>query len=225
MSSWTTNRAEVRTGILFLAVACGCAGTPSAGRCRVDPSPPKPTCPPAAECARVPGVAPPATTTPPHAGSNDRIVRISTFDCSKAEDFQEGAPPTDAIRISKWMAGGPGGATWNATDLLCFADVETTCAEGQLSSSLRVGQHLVADHKTAIAQPGPQHIQLTASERTWRAGLDIDKAGRGPLFRTAVFSFVTEIACTKPVEVAPGTAVFGESADSSAFVAGFANGE
>ncbi len=147
------------------------------------------------------------------------------FDCSKAEDVQEGVKPPDTARISKWMAGGPGGATWNATDLLCFADIETPCEQGQLSSVLRVGQRRVADQKTVIERAGSQRVLLSASERDWKNGLDADKPKRGQPFRTAVFSLLIEVSCSKPMEVGPGEAVFGESADSSAFVAGFASGE
>lgn len=198
MFSSITSLAEASARVVLLAFVCGCAGTPSAGRCSVDSKP------------------------PPNAASDARMLRISTFDCIKAEDAQQGA---DAARVSKWNAGGPGGANWNATDLLCFADIETSCERGQLTSSLRVGQHRVAKQTTAIDRAGPLHIQLTAPERAWTSGLDADKPGRGHFFRTAVFSLLVEATCTQPTEVGPGEASFGDSADSSAFVAGFANGE
>jgi hypothetical protein len=225
MSSSITSRVEATGRILLLAFACGCAGTPSTGRCSVDPKPPQPTPSPAADCQQLPVRA---STPPPSAPSgpaDQRIVKILAFDCIKAEDVQAGVQPADAIRISKWMAGGPGGASWNATDLLCFADIKTSCEQGHLSSTLRVGQRRVATQKTAITLSGPVHIRLSASERAWTTGFDVDKGERGRSFRTAVFSLLTEVSCTKPVEVAPGDAVFGQSADSSAFVAGFASGE
>jgi hypothetical protein len=165
MSSSITSRADATAGVLLLAFAWGCAGTPSAGRCTLDPKPPQPTPPPAADCERVPAPKSPALAAPPSFATDGRMVKIVTFDCIKAEDAQEGAQPADTLRISKWTAGGPGGATWNATDLLCFADIETSCDQGELSSALRVGQRRVADQKTAIAQAGSMRIQLSASER------------------------------------------------------------
>ena len=225
MSSSIISRAKATARILLLAFACGCAGTPSAGRCSIDSKPPPPTPPPATDCQQVRAPVSPATDPSPSAATDRRMVKIVTFDCIKAEDVEEGVQPADTMRISTWMAGGPGGATWNATDLSCFVDIETSCEQGQLLSTLRVGQRRVASQKTAIAKTGPLHIQLSASERAWTVGFDLDKTGRGRPFRTAVFSLMIEVSCTKPVEVVPGDAIFGESADSSAFVAGFASGE
>lgn len=210
--------------VVLLVFACGCAGTSPAERSSVQPTPPRPAPPPpVTECLR--GPTPTAPPIPPNAATDERLVKILAFDCIKAEDIQQGEQPADAMRISKWMAGGPSGATWNANDLLCFADVETSCEQGQLSSVLRVGQRRVAEQKTAVGRAGSQQIQLTASERAWRPGLDQDKGSRGQPFRIAVFSLLIEAACKKPIEVEPGSAVFGDSADSSAFVAGFASGE
>lgn len=224
MFSSITSPAEASAGVVLLAFVWGCAGTPSAARCSVHPELP-PTPPPAADCQ--PPIAPVQTpaATPPNAASDARMLTISTFDCIKAEQAQEATEPADAARVSKWNAGGPGGANWNVTDLLCFADIETSCERGQLTSALRVGQHRVTKQTTAIDHAGPYHIRLTAPERAWRSGLDADKPGLGHFFRTAVFSLLVEASCTQPIEVAAGQAAFGYSADSSAFVAGFASGE
>ena len=224
MFSSITSQVEVSARVLLVVGLCGCATTPPAQRCAVASTPPQPTPPPANECQRD---VSPVSRIPSTEGSHKaaRFLRITLFDCSKAEDIEEGAQPADSSRISKWMAGGPGGAAWNATDLLCFAEVNTACEQGELSSILRVGQRRVAEQKTAIAHAGPQPIQLSAPERVWKSGLDPAAPARSRPFRTAVFSLLTEVSCSKPLEVSPGDATFDDSADSSAFVAGFASGE
>lgn len=225
MLSSIANQAERAVGSLLLALALsGCAGAGSAGRCAVDSKPPQAPPPPATECTRgneVPAQMPGTTNTP----TPTSYVQIVLFDCSKAEDVEGGLHMDDSNRISKWMAGGPAGAAWNVSDVVCFADVETTCEEGELASALHVGQRRVAKQKTRITRSGSQHIQLSATERAWRAGMDATKPDPSVPYRTAVFSLLTSITCTKPVEVAPDLGPFHGTADSRAFVAGFAEGE
>jgi hypothetical protein len=151
-------------------------------------------------------------------------VAITQFDCSKSEDYDANAKSA-VPGLSTWRAGGPGGATWNATDLTCFAKIQTSCEAGELRAVLHVGQRSAGVQTLALSRAGEQHAEIVVPENIWRRGLDPKRTGPALPFSTAVFSLRAEVYCEKPLEVAPGIGPYRDVSDYSSFLAGFGSGE
>ena len=161
----------------------------------------------------------PAAEQPPTRG-----VEITEFDCAKAEDFPPGRQTGTPQRLSQWQAGGPSGASWNATNLKCFADVRAQCARGELRAQLLIGQRAAVGNTFAITVSGPQRIELDVPERTWRRELDAARKPELP-YRTALFTLRVEVSCQEPEAHDPVADRYTDVADVRSFVGGFASGE
>ena len=205
--------------IVSLGLACSKAPAQSAKSARTgsasEQAAPKSTAP----------TPPVATPTPPSSSAAQRSIEIRSFDCVKVEDTPDvGAQPTEHVLLSRWAAGGPAGASWNASDLTCFASVYADCTEGELTTTLTVGTHRVGSTTASITQHGLQQVTLAVPERSWRRGLD--PVRKPPLpHRTALFVLRVEGSCRSPATFGPGDFPYREVSDVHAFVAGFASGE
>ena len=152
-----------------------------------------------------------------------RQLEIREFDCFKAEDEVAGVQPPQTL-LSKWAAGGPNGASWNATELVCFADVSTNCSHGELRSVLQIGSRQMVARDQPVNERAPQRVRIPVTEQDWRRSLDRPRTPALP-YRTAMFVLRAECTCLAPEEFSPGTYSYREVSDVRAFVAGFAAGE
>lgn len=212
-----------RWGALLLAVvACvSCSQAPAQeGRA---PAPPQQSVvlPPTSIVQEPPSLPKLAPAAEP---KTTRTVEITEFDCSKQEDFQPGASPQASQLLSRWRAGGPSGASWNATDLKCVTLVHAQCARGELRFELLIGQRAVAQNVLAINTPGLQRAEFEVLERTWRRELDAPRKPALP-YRTALLTMRAEVNCQEPEVFSPATDRYLDVADVRTFVAGFASGE
>jgi len=219
------SRAERRTlSLIMCVVAIGCTDAGHKNTPSTAPEPPS-VAPVENKPDTVSSPDSPMHDNKPQATPNARIVTITQFDCSKSEDLDANATPAALPGLSTWRAGGPGGATWNATDLTCFAKVQTSCEIGELKAMLHVGQRSAGMQTLALSRGGEQRVEMVVPENIWRRGLDPKRTGPALPVSTAVFSLRAEVSCEKPLEVAPGMGPYRDVSDHSSFLAGFANGE
>jgi hypothetical protein len=95
-------------------------------------------------------------------------VAITQFDCSKSEEYDANATPAAVPGLSTWMAGGPGGATWNATDLTCFGKLQTSCEVGFRTPAT-----------CASLLPTSEHTRISAGAHRVQAGVRAECAAAG----------------------------------------------
>lgn len=156
----------------------------------------------------------------------DRLIRITRFDCVKEDEAGNAAEFPWPQGISPWASGGPGGAVWNASGLRCAVAFETDCTQGEAHVELRIGGALIAAKRVPIADAGARQAAFDLKPDRWEKHLDqIDaKTHRFP-YRTATFSASVMASCQKPQEIVPGIGPRLEFADDRHFTAGFAKGE
>jgi len=175
------------------------------------------------------GRAVPAQTAARADAGEQRLVRVSAFDCEKKEEFpgqpaQKG-PVTPANGIRSWHGGGPGGANWNVGDLRCVVRVETSCERGRVDVILRVGKATVAEKKVDAART--VDVEIPLAQKSWRQNLDdVKKKSSLDLpYRTAVFRALAAVDCAAPTQASLKVSGYRDVTDEEAFVAGFASGE
>ncbi len=179
-----------------------------------------------------PPAAPPQTTRPEStpaaqpAANEDRLVRISRFDCAASSDLDEGADFPWSKGISLWSGGGPGGAAWNVSKLRCVVEYQTTCTRGEADAELRIGGALAEAKHSRIEQAGAQQFTFDLTPERWDQHLDQES----PLtqrfsYRTATFSAAVTASCEAPEAFGPSEGPRLEFADDRHFTAGFASGE
>jgi hypothetical protein len=159
------------------------------------------------------------------------FVKIAAFDCAKHDVFP-GEPPAKGpipsrTGIRAWNGGGPNGANWNVQDLRCAIRATTTCTQGKVMLTLRVGQHIVAERESPVSN-GAAEFELVLPEAIWERGYD-SAPNAVPLkqlpFKTAAFRAQATVDCEAPVKANPGSWRFSSIAVEDSFVAGFASGE
>jgi hypothetical protein len=189
-------------------------------------------------CARsVPVTPAPAdarSAVPPAAGDSARdepiFVKVAEFDCAKHDVFPGEPPPKGLIPartgIRSWNGGGPNGANWNVQDLRCAIRIATTCSQGRIMLTLRVGQQIVAEREAAVSK-GAADFEVLLPEATWERGYDSPPtaAALELPFKTAAFRAQAALVCERPVKASPADWRFTSVATEETFVAGFASGE
>jgi hypothetical protein len=214
-------RAEHRARVcvlLAIAASWACSRAPAQDGRRNQNQPERPA-PVPTQPAPAPRTAPPVPAAPP-----TRSVEITEFDCSKQEDSGADRQPQASQLLSQWRAGGPSGASWNASDLKCYASVRAACASGRLRAQLLIGQREATERTLVITASGPQRVEFDVSERSWRLGLDPVRKPALP-YRTALFTLRVEVTCQEPEAFSPAGDRYVDVADVRSFVAGFASGE
>jgi hypothetical protein len=173
------------------------------------------------------GRAAPVATA--HDAAEQRLVRVTAFDCEKKEEFpglpaQKG-PVTSTSGIRSWHGGGPGGANWNVGDLRCVVRVETSCDHGHVDVILRVGKVVVAERKADVART--VDVEVSVALKAWKQNLDdVKKKGVTDLpYRTAVFRALAAVDCSAPRQANLKLSGYRDVTDEDVFVAGFASGE
>jgi hypothetical protein len=223
MAISTTGRVECRiTVVLAFAATFGCQQAPAQDKARVEIDP----LPPAVAQPRGSESAPPAPLEPryPVEPKNVRSVEIIEFDCAKHEDYQPGVGVKVSQRLSQWRAGGPSGASWNASDLKCYSTVRAACSGGAMQFQLLIGQRVASEKTISITAAASQRIEIDVPESTWRRGLDVARKPALP-YRTALFNLRVEVTCNEPEAFGPATERYADVADVRSFIAGFASGE
>lgn len=184
--------------------------------------------------AHIPSKAPPQELPAPPAVSapspGDRAspvsvatIGVESFDCFKLEEGSADVLLPTGAGISSWSGGGPGGASWNAAELLCATTVRTTCDEGTIATDFRIGSVSVGTRTVPIQnERGKSTLKLTRSQ--WEVHLDKIAFARLP-YRTAIFRVTASLTCRAPYQLQPGIGPRTEVAADSMFVAGFAYGE
>lgn len=154
---------------------------------------------------------------------SERLVRISRFDCVTA---LEGNTFAWGSGISHWSAGGPGGATWNASKLHCAVEIQTPCTKGTADAELRIGGALVAARRAVIEKSGSQLIFFELLPNHWEPHFDQGSPWtEGFPYRMATFAASVMAKCEAPEPLGPGNGPRLEFADDRHFTAGFASGE
>jgi hypothetical protein len=144
--------------------------------------------------------------------------------------FPGEAPPKGLIAanagIRGWHGGGPNGANWNVQDLRCAVRATTTCTQGKVMLTLRVGQQTVAEREAPVAG-GAVDFDLVVPEAAWERGYDSPPkpAALKLPFKTAAFRAQVAVNCEAPEKVRPDRWRFSSVAADETFVAGFASGE
>jgi hypothetical protein len=165
-------------------------------------------------------------TSPQSAADDQRLVRISRFDCVKAEDAA-GSPVFPWDRgISLWKAGGPGGATSNASMLHCALEFQINCTRGEADAEIRISGALSKSQRLKIDRAGAQLIDFELEQQQWEQHFDQGSAltERFP-YQTATFSAAITAACEAPEALGPSLGPRREFADDRHFTAGFSNAE
>jgi hypothetical protein len=181
----------------------------------------QPVCPPPVACPAAPTPAPAPSAE--NAADTSDTIQIDAFDCSVMEPGSEATDPA-APGIATWRAGGPAGAAWNASHVVCVATVHTTCEAGQVSADLRIGKALTTSRSMEI-QRRSAVFRFTLERAQWEKNFDeVARSSHAP-YRTAIFRVTANLTCHKPYELAPGVGPRNEFAADRAFVAGFAQGE
>jgi hypothetical protein len=159
-----------------------------------------------------------------NATSVNPSITIDSFDCFKVEGDEQPGRPAEGQGIAAWNGGGPGGATWTASKLLCVASIRSTCTDGSVTTDFRIGKALVSS-TTAPLRSERVDWQLPLRSTQWEGRLDdVAKPNRAP-YRTALFRVTASLTCRAPYDLHPG---IGPRADFTAdrmFVAGFSRGE
>jgi hypothetical protein len=168
----------------------------------------------------------PAAPSAAPAADNQRLVQIERFDCVKAEDQQEPKDFPWAQGVSRWAAGGPGGAAWNADRLWCAVELRTGCTQGFADVELRIGGALSGARQAKIDRAGVQRVTFEVTADQWRKRFDqSSELTKRFSYRTATFSALTIASCESPEKLGPSDGPHLEFADSRHFTAGFAGGE
>jgi hypothetical protein len=172
---------------------------------------------------------------PPPPDASSRTVKIVYFECaenakeSESEALSKTSPnkPIEkGKRLSRWEAGGPAGASWNAGDLYCPSEVAVQCAKGKVHLELRIGRALVDARTLPVSPKGKIVSSFLVKEQSWRRNLDEpSSAYRQSQIKTAIIRLGVILTCELPEKVFPGGAAHDDFAADVAFVAGFASGE
>ena len=125
--------------------------------------------------------------------------------------------------MDAWKGGGPGGANWNAFELRCRGDIQTTCAQGEVQVEIHVGSKRLTRRSLPLKAGAAQVRELLSMERWWDH-LDAETP-KGPHYRTGVFRLTATLTCAAPDRADLATRGFAEVVAWRAFVAGFAGGE
>jgi hypothetical protein len=160
-------------------------------------------------------------------------IRITYFECADEAKEPEprtkrapGAPVDKGKRLSRWEAGGPAGASWNAGDLYCPVAIEVECTKGRVQIELRVGRALAETRSLRLSGSRKTAASLLVKEEFWRRNLDdLSSSYRKIPIRTAIVRLGVILTCESPVQVYPGTGDHEDFAADASFVAGFASGE
>jgi len=179
-----------------------------------------------------PPAAPPVAAPPANepavrfATKEDRLVRISRFDCATEADLDSAAGFPWAKGISLWASGGPGGAGWNVSKLRCAVELQTTCTQGVVDIELRIGGALADSGNAKIEHAGAQQVTFDLTPDRWEQHLDEESplTQRFP-YRTATFSASATASCEAPDVFGPSEGPRLEFADDRHFTAGFSSGE
>lgn len=160
------------------------------------------------------------------AESQQRLVRITRFDCVKAENNNGAQEFPWAQGLSHWPDGGPGGAAWNASKLYCAVEFQPKCTKGSADIELRVGGTLIGTRHATISHDGLQLLGLDLDASQWTKHLDQSSPVTKQFpYRTATFSASIIAACELPEKFGPSLGPRLEFADDRHFTIGFANGE
>jgi hypothetical protein len=187
--------------------------------------PPEATAPPAAPPVAA-AAASAATNVAGKPDNTNRLVQITRFDCVKAEERDDPNAFPWAQGLSRWAAGGPGGATWNAGNLDCAVEFQTRCTQGVADVELRIGAGLAGTRQAKIEHAGLTQVLVILSADQWRKRFDQSS----PLtkrfsYRTATFSAAVIASCEAPETLGPSNGPRLEFSDDRHFSAGFASGE
>jgi hypothetical protein len=177
---------------------------------------------------RTPASAQPASSSDASAasGGQDRLVRISRFDCVMPDDVADNAEFPWPKGLSRWSGGGPGGAAWNAGALRCAVEFQTSCIQGEADIELRIGGALSGARHAKIDRGGAHLVTIDLKAGQWEKHFDQGSSltKRFP-YRTATFSASVTASCQAPEAFGPGMGPRLEFADHGHFTAGFAKGE
>jgi hypothetical protein len=204
-------RALIAAALVTAAIGCS---RPPASVGTAPAAAPLPAPSPAKLAADAGGGAPSAAPAPD--------IRIDSFDCFKAGGSPE---EVDWTPIGAWHGGGPGGASWNVTDLQCVGAVISTCRDGDVASELRIGRTLVARHTGTLGAAGRTEWRFKVRETQWAKNLDDAHGAQRAPYRTAIFRLTSVLTCRKPYELSPGIGPRAEFTADRTFLAGFASGE
>lgn len=162
----------------------------------------------------------------PAVAKDDRLIRISRFDCATEADLDGATDFPWPQGISLWSAGGPGGAAWNVSRLRCAVELQTACARGAADIELRIGGALSEAKNAKIEHAGAQQITFDLAPDRWQQHFDQESplTKRFP-YRTATFSASVTASCEAPDAFGPSEGPRLEFADDRHFTAGFASGE
>jgi hypothetical protein len=157
---------------------------------------------------------------------DDRLIRISRFDCATSADLDGVADFPWSKGLSLWAGGGPGGAAWNVSALRCAVELQTTCTRGTADIELRIGGALSEARNAKIEHAGLQQVTFELAADRWEPHLDQESplTQRFP-YRTATFSASVTASCEAPEAFGPSEGPRLEFADDRHFTAGFASGE
>ncbi len=165
----------------------------------------------------------PTSTAPGTVGtSNSSAPKVESFDCWKVDEATPPSCDTEAEvsgteagqSLRDWKGGGPHGASWNAFQLQCSAQLSTPCEGGSLV--FRIGQHVV--HQLAL-QPKLSHQSCSFPVAYETLSKHLDQPGTGDaeaIYSTAMLRVELTQVCGDPPM---------PSVARDAFVAGFSDGE
>jgi hypothetical protein len=164
MATSITSLADaVRWSWLFCAVVLGCSQVPA------QDSRPN-TAPPDSPVRAAPKpIAQPSAPAIVASSEPERSIQILAFDCYKPEDTGAGRSVPTSSLVSQWQAGGPSGASWNVSDLRCYADLAAKCSRGEIDARLFVGERSVVETKLGVNRSGAQHLEFEVTEKNWKA--------------------------------------------------------
>ena len=172
----------------------------------------------------------PVAAAPPADAARSRLLRITSFDCEKHPPLP-GQPESHGLvkpelGIRGWRGGGPDGSNWNVDDLRCAASIATTCQNGKVFVTARMGRGVILEREIALNGAASIETEFVVPDTTWRRHLDDpSRRGRKWPFKTAIFRLLAEVTCKGPVEATAGEWRFAELSADDSFVAGFASGE